>query len=513
MFRLTRNIVKRSLAAQASSQPAVAATPSGFDTQSAETEYSYDQVQEPSADNKSAFRLTGYPIPASFNDDLKQFKMITATKSSQGIFQQFTISMKDVNSVSTSTSEKYKKHHTYEQLKQRLHDETLILEENPKFKPAHYSVQGTTYTMEDCDSSNWLINAEFVKLGGIPLLKVKPIESMNMVRDEILRLDRKKGIMTKRFQIRLDKPNLDHYAFVRFKGSVVSTPKEMKPPIKVGSKVYNYSFVMRVDRGFPLVIPVLIQTSQLDENPELHLTTGAGSKGYAKYNGVTTVHGRLNEQQSETDRDGKLFVLVATRVTCDKINLPAEIVNPSKPSSYELDEDELAEYDENNKQALRSANQSINLSSKKNFGKLMQKQARAAIEEKERDQSTALPEREFKPKQNLNLTADAVLEEEVQKELKLKKAKEELEKKLEGDVSVGLVSEEEGEKRRLHAEKLDAEKVELEKIEKEKLEKEKLEKEEVLGEKSGDSEGKSEDLSEETKDKLTSFEDELKLMK
>ena len=92
MFRLTRNIVKRGLSAQAT-QSAVAATPSAFDTQPVETEYSYDQVQEPSADNKSAFRLTGYPIPASFNDDLKQFKMITATKSSQGIFQQFTISI------------------------------------------------------------------------------------------------------------------------------------------------------------------------------------------------------------------------------------------------------------------------------------------------------------------------------------------------------------------------------------------------------------------------------------
>lgn len=512
MFRLTRNIVKRGLSAQAT-QPAVAATPSAFDTQPVETEYSYDQVQEPSADNKSAFRLTGYPIPASFNDDLKQFKMITATKSSQGIFQQFTISMKDVQEVSSNTSsEKYKKHHSYDGLKQKLLEECTTLEENPHFKPSHYSVQGTTYTMEDCDSSNWMINAEFVKLGGIPLLKVKPIESMNMVRDEILRLDRKKGIMTKRYQIRLDKPNLDHYSFVRFKGSVVSTPKEMKPPIKVGSKVYNYSFVMRVDRGFPLVIPVLIQTSQLDENPELHLTTGATSKSYAKYNGVTTVHGRLNEQQSETDRDGKLFVLVATRVTCDKIDLPAEIVNPSKVSNYDLDEDELAEYDESNKRALRSANQSINLSSKKNFGKLMQKQARAAIEEKERDQTTALPEREFKSKQSFNLTADAVLEEEVQKELKMKKAKEELEKKLEGEVSVGLVSEEEAEERRLHAEK-----VEIEKLEKERLQAEKLDDSEP---EHGDLSAKEATFTEsepsddkQTEDKLMSFDDELKLMK
>ena len=51
--------MKRGLSAQAT-QSAVAATPSAFDTQPVETEYSYDQVQEPSADNKSAFRLTGY---------------------------------------------------------------------------------------------------------------------------------------------------------------------------------------------------------------------------------------------------------------------------------------------------------------------------------------------------------------------------------------------------------------------------------------------------------------------
>merc|ERR1712178_360195 len=81
------------ISANASAQ----ATPSAFDTQKQETDYSYDQVQEPSADNKAAFRLTGYPIPESFNDELKQFKMIMATnKASKGMFQQFTISMQDI---------------------------------------------------------------------------------------------------------------------------------------------------------------------------------------------------------------------------------------------------------------------------------------------------------------------------------------------------------------------------------------------------------------------------------
>ena len=91
MFRLTRNVVKRSITSSTTkNQPATA--PSAFDREvPVESDYNYDQVQEPSADNKSAFRLTGYPIPASFNDELKQFKMISATKPSKGLFQQFTI--------------------------------------------------------------------------------------------------------------------------------------------------------------------------------------------------------------------------------------------------------------------------------------------------------------------------------------------------------------------------------------------------------------------------------------
>ena len=61
---------KRNLSAQIASAQA---TPSAFDTQKQETDYSYDQVQEPSADNKAAFRLTGYPIPESFNDEQNVF--------------------------------------------------------------------------------------------------------------------------------------------------------------------------------------------------------------------------------------------------------------------------------------------------------------------------------------------------------------------------------------------------------------------------------------------------------
>merc|ERR1712217_9808 len=112
------------------------------------------------------------------------------------------------------------------------------------------------------------------------------------------------------------------------------------------------------------------------------------------------VNGRLNEQQSETDRDSKLFVLLATKVSCEKIPLQSEIINPSKKTLSELDQDELEEYDEMNKQQLRSASKPLSYS-KKNFGKLMQRQARAAIEE-EKANHIMVPDREIKKKEKLD---------------------------------------------------------------------------------------------------------------
>merc|ERR1712178_309815 len=116
------------ISANASAQ----ATPSAFDTQKQETDYNYDQVQEPSADNKSAFRLTGYPIPASFNDELKQFKMISATKPSKGLFQQFTICMNDIDETLHSSKTSLK-HVSYNSLKERIIEEHKNLDD-PEFK-------------------------------------------------------------------------------------------------------------------------------------------------------------------------------------------------------------------------------------------------------------------------------------------------------------------------------------------------------------------------------------------
>merc|ERR1719203_2490324 len=85
-------------------------------------------------------------------------------------------------------------------------------------------------------------------------------------------------------------------------------------------------------------------------------------------------------------------------------------------------------YDEENKKKLRQANQPMELRNKKGFGKLMQKQARAAIEDKERE-GEGLPAREFKKAEVKNLTADSVLAEEMEKEEKERLEKEKLEEK------------------------------------------------------------------------------------
>merc|ERR1719461_532896 len=99
----------------------------------------------------------------------------------------------------------------------------------------------------------------------------------------------------------------------------------------------------------------------------------------------------------------------------------------------------------------------------------MQKQARAAVEQKEREKSSQLEARVFEKKDvKINISED-VLEEEMEKEMKEKRAVENLEMKLEDEISVGLISEEEQAKVKLEQEKAAAEKAEKERIEAEKV--------------------------------------------
>merc|ERR1712178_677877 len=145
-----------------------------------------------------------------------------------------------------------------------------------------------------------------------------------------------------------------------------------------------------------------------------------------------------------------------------------------------------------NKQQLRSASKPLSYS-KKNFGKLMQKQARAAIEDKEFEADLKLPEREFKKKKLLD--KGSALEEEMKKEMLEKEAKGKIQKDLEVDVATSFLSAEEAEKRKLEAE-------------------ENKKKEEAEKEKDDDSWGDKEEMKDDKKkDDETDINDELKVFK
>merc|ERR1712066_837933 len=58
----------------------------------------------------------------------------------------------------------------------------------------------------------------------------------------------------------------------------------------------------------------------------LHLL-GSQDGVQSKYNGLVKVNGRLNEQQTEVDRDGKLYLVVCTKVSCEKIETKIESIH------------------------------------------------------------------------------------------------------------------------------------------------------------------------------------------
>jgi len=361
----------------------------------------FDSVAEPCETNKAALRLTGYPVLSTFDDRTRQFKMITAAKKSKGLFNTITVSMKSADEKLPAVEEQdriaseekasselqpirgktnfygrkmrasqvvniesetsiptlasgiaapkavpvhlRKKFFSYEQLKHRLQEEREILDMNEDFTPEFYSIQGLVCTQEDCDSSTWMVDAEFIKSGHIPLLKVTPIESMNLKRIDYNRRNETTGLLQKHYKLAVNKPNLAHFAYVKFRGVVVSIPKALEPPIRVGQKLYTHSFVISVHRGFPFIVPCMATQEQIDDNPELHLL---GTSGKGKYRGLVRVNGRLNEQQTEVDRDGKLYMILCQKITAEKIELPAETIHPdykSRADRIKEEEEQLAD--------------------------------------------------------------------------------------------------------------------------------------------------------------------------
>merc|ERR1711988_84873 len=283
------------------------------------TNAQYESMTEPLESNKAAFRITGYPIPGLFNPEKKEFTMLTCAKGRNSVSTIVKVSMRSV--ANDRAALQFKEYYTYNELRAKVESDDEKINQDSNLKPQIFSIQGTFNSLENQVESALVIDAEFVKSGNIPLLKVVPIEALNMTK-----LAMKASRLMKH---QLIHPNLDHKAYVKFVGTIQAIPKKLS--LIVGK--YEYSFVLQVNRGFPFICPVIMTEAHFLDNPELNLV---GTE--------VIVTGRLNEQQIVPDTDSRLYVIMAKKINVDKLNTaPESIHKSSNPEDYLDEEEELTD--------------------------------------------------------------------------------------------------------------------------------------------------------------------------